>query len=498
MQAERLAFPLWLRATHFFNFLFLSLLVRSGLEILSAHAKLYFNDDCRLGSEWLAFQRKPYPKNELFTADDQEMSFPSLIALPGKRHWDLGRHWHFMSVNLWILTGLTYVGMLFATGEWRRLLPTSWSIFPGAWHTLVEYLHFHIPEAAGGHNPLQQLTYAFVVFVLAPLSIATGAAMSPAVAGRFPRYIKLFGGRQAARSIHFICLAAYVVFFVGHIAMVALHGFGRELAFIALGQTEHPDASLALRVGWAGIALVVAIHILATRISFRKPTWVQRAAEMFADPVRRALLGHLESRQTAYTRADLSPYLWVNGRPPKEQDWLALAEGGFKDYRLEVRGLVDKPLSLSLEDLRALPRQTQITKHNCIQGWSGVAEWTGVPLRAILDLCKPRPDVQDVVFWAYDEKSRSEPRPKAPGQYYGTIPLEMALHPQTLLAYELNGEPLPREHGAPLRLRLETQYGFTMIKWIKGIEFVESYRNVGKGKGGWPEDNLYRSREASI
>jgi DMSO/TMAO reductase YedYZ molybdopterin-dependent catalytic subunit len=140
----------------------------------------------------------------------------------------------------------------------------------------------------------------------------------------------------------------------------------------------------------------------------------------------------------------------------------------------------------------------QITKHNCIQGWSGVAEWAGLPLRELIKLCRPLPDAGDVVFWAFDEKSRSEPRPKAAGQYYGTIPMAMALQPQTLLAYELNGEPLPIEHGAPLRLRLETQYGFTMVKYIKAIEFVQSFKQVGKGRGGWPEDNLYRSREASL
>ncbi len=215
------------------------------------------------------------------------------------------------------------------------------------------------------------------------------------------------------------------------------------------------------------------------------------------DPVRRAVLGHLASRQQ-YTRADLSPYFWVNGRPPREEDYLALAGARFKDYVLPVGGLVERPLRLTLEDLRRLPRQAQITKHNCIQGWSGVAEWAGVPLREIIRRCRPLPAAGDVVFWAFDEKSRSEPHFKAPGQYYGTIPMAMALQPQTLLAYDMNGEPLAIEHGAPLRLRLETQYGFTMVKYIKAIEFVESYRKVGKGRGGWPEDNLHRSREASI
>ena len=492
-----LDYPAWVRITHFLNFLFLTLLLRSGLEILSAHPKLYWNDHCPPGGEWLSFDRRPYPKDELFTADDQEMAFPALIALPGNKHWDLGRHWHFAAVNGWIATGLAYVGLLFSTGQWRRLLPTSWSVVPEAWRVMVQYAHLRFPPQHASHNGLQQLAYAGVVFLLAPLSIATGAAMSPAVAGRFPRYIRLFHGRQAARSIHFLCLLGYVVFICGHVAMVVIHGFRPELALITLGQVAEPDLDRALAVGLGGIAAVVAIHVLATRVSLRHPGWVQRAAEWVVDPVRRFVLGRLASRQH-YTRADISSYLWVNGRPPQEDDYLALARDGFRDYVLPVRGLVEQPLDLTLADLRAMPRQAQITLHNCIQGWSGVAEWAGVPLRELVRRCRPLPRAGYVVFWAFDEKSRSEPRPKAAGQYYGTIPMAMALQPQTLLAYDLNGHPLPREHGAPLRLRLETQYGFTMIKYIKAIEFVESFRTVGRGRGGWPEDNLGRSREASI
>jgi DMSO/TMAO reductase YedYZ molybdopterin-dependent catalytic subunit/thiosulfate reductase cytochrome b subunit len=493
-----LEFPSWIRITHFLNFLFLSLLVRSGLGILSAHPKLYWNDDCDLDSEWASFNAKPLPRDRLFTADDQEASFPAWLALPGEKHWEQSRHWHFGAVNGWVATGLAYVGLIFATGEWRRLVPTSWSIFPEAWKVLVGYLHLQVGnQPHGTHNALQQLTYAGVVFLLAPLSIASGAAMSPAVAGRFPWFIRLFHGRQAARSIHFICLCCYVLFFVGHITMVVLHGVRPELALITLGQTTNPELNLALAIGLGGIAAVVALHILANRVSMRRPDWVQRAAELVVDPVRRALLGRLESRQQ-YTRADLSQYHWVNGRPPREEDFLALAANGFRDYVLTVGGLVERPLRLNLEDLKAMSRQSQITKHLCIQGWSGVAEWTGVPLREVLARCRPLPAAGDVVIWGYDEKSRSEFHPKAPGQYYVTIPVALARHPQTLLAFEMNGEPLSLEHGAPLRLRLESEWGFTMVKWIKAIEFVDSYRNVGKGKGGWPEDNLYRTREASL
>ena len=327
------------------------------------------------------------------------------------------------------------------------------------------------------------------------LGIATGAAMSPAVAGRFPWFIRIFHGRQSARSLHFICLGCYLLFFVGHVAMVALHGFRSELALISLGRGADP--ALGLTAGLGGIAAVLAVHVLATRGSLRHPDWVQRAGEVLADPVRRAVLGRLASVQN-YRRSEISRFFWVNGRPPREPDYLALADHGFEDWALEVGGLVEQPLRLPLRELRALPRQVQITKHNCIQGWSGVAEWAGLPFRELVRLCRPLPSAGFAVIYAYDEKSRSEPRAKASGKYYGTIPMAMALQPQTLLAYDMNGAPLPLEHGAPLRLRLETQYGFTMVKYIRAIEFVETYKSVGKGRGGWPEDNLRRSREASI
>jgi hypothetical protein len=168
-----LDYPLWLRATHFFNFLLLSLLIRSGLEILSAHPRLYWNDHCVPGSEWLKLTKKKRPDDRLWTASDEETSFPSGIALPGHENLGLGRHWHFLADFSWLLTGLIYVAMLFITPEWRRLIPTSWQIVPDAWYAMLSYLSFHVVETPGGYNALQQLSYAAIIFLLAPFSIAT-------------------------------------------------------------------------------------------------------------------------------------------------------------------------------------------------------------------------------------------------------------------------------------------------------------------------------------
>ncbi|MGH9439998.1 MAG: cytochrome b/b6 domain-containing protein, partial [Terriglobia bacterium] len=383
-----LDFPLWLRATHFFNLLFISLLWRSGIEILSTHPKLYFNDDCRPGSEWLSFTRKKMPATELWTSRDEEESFNSWIALPGHRNLGLGRHWHFLSDIGWLITGIIYIVLLFATDEWRRLVPDSWSIIPGAWHAALTYLSFHLVVTPGLYNPLQQLAYFSVVFLLAPFAILTGLAMSPALAARYPWYIKIFHGRQTARSLHFLCLCAFTLFFIGHVGMVVLHGFSKELAKIVLGETVHPNLTLALILGWAGIAAIVAVHIIGTQYSLRRPRMVQRRTQPLIDCVRAALFSHEVSAEH-YPRSAISPYFRVNGRPPCNSAYENLARNQFADYVLDVGGLVENPLRLTLADLRRMPKHSQITKHCCIQGWSAVAEWRGVELREIMSRCRP-------------------------------------------------------------------------------------------------------------
>ncbi len=492
-----LAYPLWLRAAHFFNFLLLSLLVRSGLEILSAHPRLYWNDHCKPGSEWLRLTKKQRPQDRLWTASDEETSFPSAIALPGHDNLGLGRHWHFLADFAWLLTGLTYVVMLFVTPEWRRLIPTSWGVFPDAWHAMLSYLSLHVVETPGGYNALQQLSYAGVIFLLAPFSIATGIAMSPAIAARFPKYIKLFHGRQGARSLHFLALFAFIVFFVGHVTIVAIHGFRMELARIVLGETNNPHLTRALFMWLTGLTGILIIHVVTTVCSRRRPRFVQKVTQSITNPVRGLLFGHEISAQH-YSSEDISPYFWVNGRPPKEESFLEMARDNFVAYSLHVGGLVERQLHLTLAELRAMPKQTQITKHCCIQGWSGIAEWGGVSLHHIIGLCHPLPAARYIVFYAFDNKTTSEPHAQGPGYFYGTIRLGLADDPQTILAYEMNGQPLPILHGAPLRLRVETQLGFTMVKYIRAIDFIENYKNIGQGQGGWREDYQYFSQEAGI
>jgi DMSO/TMAO reductase YedYZ molybdopterin-dependent catalytic subunit len=152
--------------------------------------------------------------------------------------------------------------------------------------------------------------------------------------------------------------------------------------------------------------------------------------------------------------------------------------------------LVEKPLEFSISDLYNISKQTQITEHFCIQGWTAIGEWTGVPMQYIIEHCKPLSKAKYVVFYSYQYMNNA--------QYYEVLDLEIVKHPQTILAYEMNGKKLDIGHGAPLRLRVETQLGYKMVKWLKAIEFVEDYKHIGLGQGGHREDHMYYSPRAGI
>lgn len=173
---------------------------------------------------------------------------------------------------------------------------------------------------------------------------------------------------------------------------------------------------------------------------------------------------------------------------PADALYRSMSEGGFADYRLTVKGLVDKPLSLTLAELQAMPARTQITRHDCVEGWSCIAKWTGVPLAIVLDQARPKEAARFAVFQCFDTIDRSL---SGDIKYYESIDLIDARHPQTILAYGLNGETLPVANGAPLRLRVERQLGYKMAKYVHTVELVDSLDGYGGGKGGYWEDNGY-------
>ena len=188
-----------------------------------------------------------------------------------------------------------------------------------------------------------------------------------------------------------------------------------------------------------------------------------------------------------FRESDLSPVFRSNGTSFPDSDlYLRLLENQFADWRLSVGGLVAKPLSLPLTALRAMPARTQITRHDCVEGWSAIGKWTGVPLSSVLKLAQVMSHARYVVFHCADSLGGSDAE-----TYYESVDLLDAFHPQTLLAYELNGKPLPVPNGAPLRLRVERQLGYKQAKYIMGLELVAGLSGIRGGKGGFWEDRGY-------
>ena len=205
------------------------------------------------------------------------------------------------------------------------------------------------------------------------------------------------------------------------------------------------------------------------------------------ETAQRALIGDLLAPE--FTDADIRQGQRANGSTdPVSAEYRQMAETAFRDYPLTVTGLVDKPVTLSLADLTALPSRTQITRHDCVEGWSCIAKWQGVPLGTVLNLAQPKLTARYAVFHCFDAIERS-----LSGEvfYYESIDLIDAYHAQTILAYAMNGAALPVANGAPLRLRVERQLGYKMAKYVHTIELTDSLATLGQGHGSYWADRGY-------
>lgn len=207
------------------------------------------------------------------------------------------------------------------------------------------------------------------------------------------------------------------------------------------------------------------------------------AAQSWHERAQKALRG--DGLVPEFTKADISPVFKANGSASVDTPaYAAHTAAGFEGWQLSVAGLVEHPMVLSMENIRALPQRTQITRHDCVEGWSAIGEWTGPQLGLILEAAKLKPEARYILFRCADTLS-GDP-------YYETIGLDDAFHPQTIVAHMLNGAPLPVANGAPLRLRVERQLGYKHAKYITGIEAISSFANLGRGKGGYWEDRGYQ------
>lgn len=483
------AMPAWLRVQHFLNLFFLLFIIRSGLQILADHPRLYWTRHSTPGREWFRMQKR-VPDDPLWTAKEDSITLPKHLGLPGIRHSiGLARWWHLGVDVLWLTNGVVFYVLLFSSGEWRRVVPTSWQVFPDAASTLLQYLSLSWPTDNSwvAYNGLQVLAYFITIFVAAPLAMVTGLGMSPALSTRF-RFISKRLSIQAARSLHFLVMCWFLFFIVVHVTLVFTTGALRNLNHIYPG--NNGDSWLGFGMFAASMVLVLIAWVAATPVTLRHPRWVQRVGFALIGPAQR-LFEHTDAKPGEYAARDISPYFWHNGTYPDSAEYKALYDGAFVDYQLHIGGLVEEPVALSLEELRALPFHEQITQHFCIQGWSGVARWGGVSMQTILDLVKPKPEARWVVFYSLGEGSDG-------GPYYDIHALEQMSYHLTMLAYDMNGEPLSYGHGAPLRLRNEVQLGFKQVKWISGIEFVADYRDIGGGEGGYNQDHEFFGYRQSI
>ena len=213
------------------------------------------------------------------------------------------------------------------------------------------------------------------------------------------------------------------------------------------------------------------------------------SAEGLNRRVQRLLLWR-KSLAREFAESDISKDFRANGSiNPSDADYRAHVESGFETWRLVIDGLVDRPQALSLADLKALPSRTQITRHDCVEGWSSIAKWTGPRLATVLALAGLKPSAKYIVFHCFD--SLDPGAVEGQKRYYESIDLVDAFHPQTILAHAMNGAPLGIPHGAPLRLRAERHLGYKQAKYIMRIEATDRLDHIGAGKGGFWEDRGY-------
>jgi len=240
----------------------------------------------------------------------------------------------------------------------------------------------------------------------------------------------------------------------------------------------------------SGCSKILQADALTESASFPR---VLAAAQAWTRSTQRLLLGRGAMAQE-FGPSDISSHFKANGTYNPGGEWYdRQVAQRFANWQLQIDGLVAHPLTLSVAELRRLPSRSQITRHDCVEGWSAIGGWTGVPLALLLHAADVRPSARFVVLYCADnlDGEPSKGGEQRPGQYYESIALEDAMHPQTLIAYAMNGKPLDVPHGAPLRLRVERQLGYKQAKYIRRIQLVNSFGAIAGGHGGYWEDLGY-------
>jgi Oxidoreductase molybdopterin binding domain len=243
---------------------------------------------------------------------------------------------------------------------------------------------------------------------------------------------------------------------------------------------SNPVSRRKLIAAAGGVAGLATAARIANRYGLIPPDWggVWGPGETLTYAGLHMLTSSSHSMAREFSRAEISKVAQVSGDPPGNEDYRRLARGGFGDWRLSVDGLVAHPASFSLTDLKRYPSRSQITEHTCEEGWSYVAEWTGLPLATLLNVVGVLPQAKYVVFFPFDES-------------WDSLDMQDARHPQTLIAYGMNGRELPAEHGAPARLKVPRQLGYKSVKYLSQITVTDTLKNFGKGLGSSSPEQGY-------
>lgn len=492
-------FPFWLQATHLINFVLIGMLFRSGWEILSSLPRLWWSNDSAPGKEWLRFTKRKLPKEEgVYTSLMDEKDLSPLVGLPGKGNVGLGRHWHGLSVMLWVLNGIVYVVLLFATGLWTRIIPTSWDIIPEAWDSLVIYAGFGVPsiEHFQPYDALQMIAYTGVIFILAPFMMLTGVAMSPAIRSRYPWYVKFWGGHQGARSLHFIAMVLMAAFIVMHVSLVFLVHRDHNVVHMVFGHDDTAQAAQALVIMIATIVAVVIFWIALSYWTLANRVRAHTFLSWFTEIGRTIFLNWMKPKlkeQKSYTDKDISGFHWTNGLPPTEEEspeWIGYRDNDWDGYTITIGDDISgESKTLTLAELRALPQMSYVGIHTCMQGWSATSRWSGPRLEDVMALLGPRPEGANyLMIDSYGLAQKMiDNRPREP--FYAVLDLDTVGEAQTILAIERNGKPIDLYLGAPARVRAESHHGYKMVKWVRSIRWINDYAEYGDGRGGTREDS---------
>jgi thiosulfate reductase cytochrome b subunit len=456
------------RLTHWVTAAAFGVLLLSGIAILLAHPRLYWGETGGVGGPSLV-----------------DLPLPFVLDVPIRGP---GRYLHFLAAWILVFTGIVYVVAGALAGHFRRrFVPRRGTLTRAA---VLEVVRGHLRRSAPGehqpgtYNVLQRLSYAMVVFVAVPLTAISGLAMSPAVTSVVPATVTVFGGQQSARTVHFAAACALVGFALLHVLFVWQSGFAAQMRAMTLGDARGGlaggrglrglsrrdvilgAASLAVTAGaWRAFVRGLDRHGLLPA----NCRGIYGASETVTYAGQR-LLTRLPSMAREFDRSRISTVVPVNGPAPKTPEYQRLLAGGFAEWRLSIEGLVERPGSMSLPDLKRFPARTQITHQACEEGWSFIAEWTGVPLLAVLDHVGMRPEARFVFFFTFDG-------------WWDSLDMDDVRHPQTLLAYAMNGPEMPLDHGAPLRLKVPRQLGYKHLKYLTRIVVTDTQAGIGDGLG---------------